>query len=190
MKLEKILSKIDEETDREIEDLQSQHKLNIKKINEKEEKEIKDLEEKLEEKIKEANKKILEDYRKEREFAYEMELLSLKKKLLKDAKDAAKKEVKELSFSDKKEIFQKKLNESMDFNEDLEFTILVPTGGKSDFSEIFTNIDNDSIKERKMDEDGFIIEGERFVYDVNLSLIVDEAVERESDVFARLLFKE
>ncbi len=190
MKLEKLLSKIEEDTKEEITDLQEQYKLKRKKIDEDGKERIEKLEKELEEKFKKEKEKALEDYRKEREFAHQMELLSLKKKLLEEAKEATKKDTRELSLEKKKEILEKKLSENMSISEDMKFTVFVPEYKKKDFVSIFSDIDSENIKERKMNEDGFIVEGERFVYEVSLPLIVDEIVEKESELFARLLFKE
>lgn len=190
MKLEKLLSKIEEDTKEEIDSLQKQQKIDLKKIEEKEKQRLLKVKEDLEKKLAKEREKVLEDYRKDKEFSYEMELLVLKRRLLEETKLQTKESIKDFSFSQKKEILQKKLLENITFSEDKKFTVFVPTGKKKEFASIFNEVSDENIKEKKMDEDGFVIEGERFVYDVNLSLIVDEVVEKESDFFARLLFKE
>ncbi len=190
MKLEKLLSKIEEDTKKEIESLQEQHKIDIENIDKEREKNLQKLEKDLGERLEKERKRVLEDYRGEKEFAHEMKLLTLKKKLLEDAKQNAKEEAEDFSFSEKKEALQKKIVENNILERTGSFTVFVPSGKKKEFSGIFEGTDTENIKEKKMDSDGVIVEGERFIYSVSLSLIIDEVIEKESDLFARLLFKE
>ncbi len=189
MKLEKLLSKIEEDTEKEIESLQGQYKLDIENIDKEQEKNYQRLERELDEKLEKERKRALEDYHGEEEFAHEMKLLVLKKKLLEDAKQNAKEKAEDFSFAEIKEVLQKKIVENNILERTGSFTVFVPSGKKKEFSSIFEGTDSESIKEKKMDSDGVIVEGERFVYSVSLSLIIDEVVEKESDLFARLLFK-
>ncbi len=190
MKLEKLIRKIEEDAEKEIESLSEKHKLDIVRINEAGEEELEKVKQNEEERLKRERKRVIDDYRKEKEFECKMKLLSLSRELLEDVKEEIKKDASNFPLKKKKEILQKKLQESSVLEQKEDFVVFVPQNKKKEFASIFTGVGSEDIREKKMEDDAFVIEGERFVYNVSLPLVIDEVVEENIDFFARLLFKE
>ncbi len=189
MSLEKLLDKIEKDAQEEIEALRKEHSLALEKIDSERKEKVEDLKKEKREELERERKRILDDYEKEKEFQLKMELLEMKKNILEDAASSMKKEVKEINLSRKKEIFRKKAGEAEKVN-GRKFLVFVPSGKKKEMEDVFKDVPKKNIVEKKIgEEEGFVIEGKNFIFKVTLSDIVDEAIEKEKDFFARLLFK-
>ncbi len=190
MSLEKLLKKIEEDGREEINSLKKEHGILMEKIEKEGKEKIKEIKDRKEEELKKERKRLLEEHEKEKEFLSKMEILRLKKKTLEEASSFCKEEIKKLPVSSKKEIFEKRI-EGFEKFLDENCLVFVPPSKKKDFIEIFKGVPEKNIIEKgKVIDDGFIVEGKRFVLKVSLSDVVDEIVEKEEGLFSNLLFTE
>lgn len=183
-KLEKLLAKIEEDGEKEIDSLEKDAALEKEKIKKEGEGELERIKKEEEEKLEREKKRVVSDYYRNKEFQLNMELLSLKSRLLEQAKKAAQEEANNLSVEEKKRIFQRVLEEQS-LPEDDTAVVYVKPSLKSVFSDIF---EEDKMVEKDISSD-FVIEGEKFVLEVSLPTAVEEVIEKDSDFFVRLLFK-
>ena len=189
MSLEKLLDKVEKDAQKEIEALRKEHSLVLEKIDSEGKEKVEELKKEKEEELEKERKKILADYEKEKEFQLKMELLEMKRNILEDAASSVKKEIEKIDLSRKKEIFRKKAKEAEKMN-GKKFLVFVSSGKKKEMEDVFEGVPKENVVEKKIGEkEGFVIEGQNFVFKVTLPAIVDEAIEKEKDFFAGLLFK-
>ncbi len=187
MQLETLLNKIEEDAKKEISLLEENSNFEIEKIKKEGKEKIEKVKEEEEKRFAKERERVLSDYRKEKQFMLNMKTLEVKNNLLKEAKKEARKSIKELSFKEKKGIFKKILErESLALGEKTK--VFVPKNKKKEMSALFEGVDGNSILEKDID-DGFVVDGEKFVLEVDLDLVVEEVVEKEITFFTSLLFK-
>jgi vacuolar-type H+-ATPase subunit E/Vma4 len=184
MNLDKLVQEIRGEGQKEINSLRKESELMLAEIDKEKQEQLNLLSQEKEKELIKEKEKALSDYQKEKEFQFNMELLRLKKKLIKEAVSFSQKEAKKLSISEKKEILQKKLKEIKNhLNGD--YSVSVSQG--SQLNDIFNNV---SVKEKELGfNDGFIVENNKFFFNVSLDNLIDEISEKENDFFAQILFK-
>jgi vacuolar-type H+-ATPase subunit E/Vma4 len=188
MELEKLLKKIEEDGREEINSLKKENDVLMRKIKKEGEEKLTEIKDRKEVETEKERKRLLEEHEKEKEFLLKMEILELKKKTLSEASLFCKEEIKKLPASLKKEIFKKRIASFEKFlNEHC--LVFVPSSKKKDFVDIFKKVPEKNIIEKgKIADDGFIVEGKRFVLKVSLSDVVDKIVEKEEGLFAEILF--
>ncbi len=189
MKLEKILKKIEEDTEKEIRDLKESHAQRIKKIDEEREKLLNERKEEKERLLTRERNLLLEEHKKEVKFSFKMSLLKKKRSLLETAIDDAKKDIKKISSLQKKELFEKRVKR-VEKILDEKCLVFISPGMKKEIGKIFRGIPEKNIIERKEEkENGFTIEGKRFILMITLENIVDEVVEKNQEIFSYILFE-
>ncbi len=187
MSLDKILNEIKKDTEKEIEELEKKHSLELKKLDKKKQKELDSLKNKREEELNEAKKRALADYEEGKRFESEMKILNLKNNLLEEAALGLKEEMKSFSASEKKDIFERELDRFDKYLSE-SFTVSVPLGKKEEYLDLFN--EKAEIQEKEIGhDDGFIIESDKFLFSVNLSDLIDQAIEKEKDYFIKILFQ-
>ncbi len=187
MEIEKLLQEIKKEGEKEKKEIRKEYELILDKIREEGEAEIKSLTEKEEEVLEKEKDRLLSECKDKEEFNARMRLLDRKKNLFSLAIKKAKGGAFSLSDKEKKEIYLREI-ESIDIGEE-DLIIKVPPKKQDYFSEILQKI-NGKIREEDtlVFEDGFIIEGPKFLLEVTLSGIVEQKIEDEKDYFANILF--
>ncbi len=185
-KLEKLLNKIEEDGKKEIELLEKDAQLEIEKIRKEGERACQQAKEEEDSKLEKEKKRFLEDYRKEKEFKLNMEVLELKTNLFKKAVKEAQKESENISPEEKQQIF-KRIVDNINHPVRESSKVRVNSTLKLDFLEGLS-ISKDSIVRNSTDVD-FTIEDTDFLIEVSLPAVIAETVDKESDFFAKLLFK-
>ncbi len=186
IKLEKLLNKIEEDGKKEVELLEKDAQLEIEKIRKEGEMVYQQVREEEDSKLEKEKRRFLEDYRKEKEFKLNMEILELKTNLFKKATKEAQKDGEIISSQEKQEIF-KKIVENINHPISESSRVSVNSSLKLDFLEGLS-ISKESIFRNNTDND-FTIEDTDFIIEVSLSAVIEERVNKESDFFAKLLFK-
>jgi vacuolar-type H+-ATPase subunit E/Vma4 len=189
MSLEKLLKKIEEDGKEEISTLKKEYSSLFEKIEKKGNEKIEEIRKAKENEIEKEKERLKEEYEKEKDFLLKMELLNTKKEVLSLSAKQCKEEIKNISLSEKKELFSKEIKEAKNFLDENSLVFVAPSK-KKEMSGLFTGIPEKNIIEKKsVMEDEFIVEGKGFVLRVSLSEIVDKIIEKEEGVLSKILFK-
>lgn len=181
--LNSIIFEIEKEAEKRKEELRNSYSVEIKKIEEDFQREISLLEKDKEKKVEREKENLITTYREEKEFELKMYKLSLKEKFLNEAVLKIKENIKNYPFEKKKNIYLKKIEELKRYL--LAGKVFAKKGEGSDIKKLF-NSDIEIIEKELEIEDGFIIEGERFSFEVSVSSIIDEIILNNKDILLSL----
>ncbi|MDD2913203.1 MAG: hypothetical protein PHH17_01020 [Candidatus Pacebacteria bacterium] len=170
--LSPIIIQIEEETKKRKEELKKNFEKEIRELDEKMNKEEKDLLKKNSAQIEKEKRAILEKYKEEKEFQLKMECLSLKEKLITSAILEIKESLKKAPFDVRKKAYEKKINK---LEELISFeNVFAPLSKKEEIQNLLPKA---KVTEKSLGiEDGFLVEGEKYSFEVSISSIVDETV--------------
>ncbi len=189
MSLEKLLKKIEDDGKEEINTLEKEYSSLFGKIEKEGSEKIEEIRKAKEFEIEKEKERLKEEHEKEKEFLLKMELLNTKKEILSLSANQCKKEIKNISVSEKEKFFSKEIKEAKDFLDENSL-VFVATSKKKEMSILFPGVPEKNIIEKKsIMEDEFIVEGKGFVLRVSLSEIVDKIIEKEEGVLSEILFK-
>ncbi len=188
MEIEKLLQEIKKEGEKEKESARKEYELMFDKIDKEKEAEIEALVEREENLLEKEKERLLAEYKEKEKFNARMRLLGIKKNLLYLATERAKNAAFALSDKEKKKIYSKEI-ESVDIGKEEKLVIKIPLGKRDFFAEVFGKIEGEIREEGDLVfEDGFVIEGSRFIFEVTLGGIIEQQIEDEKDYFANILF--
>lgn len=180
MPLKLLINQIKKDAEERKASLQKEHESEIKEIDLKFKKGAEELKQSFELEFEKEKEQTVSSYKENKEFELKMELLSLKDELITKAVAKAKKLLLEMPFEEKKDFYRKKIKEI----ENISFKrVIAPRGKKEQFKELFPKAE---ITEGVFEE-GFVIEGEGFSFEVSLPSIVDEVVSNYKSYFLSLL---
>lgn len=180
MPLKLLINQIKKEAEERKASLQKEHERELKEIDLKFKKEEEELKKSFDLELEKEKEQTVSSYKEKKEFELKMELLSLKDELINKAVSKAKKSLLEMPFEEKKDFYRKKIEEL----ENISFKrVIVPQEKKEQFKELFPKVE---ITEGDFEE-GFIVEGEGFSFEVSLPSIVDEVVSNDKSYFLSLL---
>jgi vacuolar-type H+-ATPase subunit E/Vma4 len=189
MSLEKLLKKIEDDGKEEINTLEKEYSSLFQKIEKEGSEKMKEIKKIKETEIEKEKERLKEEYEKEKNFLLKMELLNTKKEVLLLSTEYCKKEIKNISESEKKELFSKEIKEVKDFLDENSL-VFVALSKKKELTGLFPGVPEKNIIEKKsVMEDEFIVEGKRFVLRVSLSEIIEKIIEKEEGLLSEILFK-
>lgn len=177
MSVKLLTDQIWKEAEKEKESLRKSLNGEIGRIDRIYQEKIKAVEKNLRIDLEKEKEKEISSYKERKDFELKMERLLLKEELLNKAVSKIKKDFSGLPL---KEVYKKKLAELKSLSP---VKVIVPLGEASLFKEIFPGI---KIEEGSI-KNGFIVEGEKFFFEVSIDLIIDETVSNEKGYFSSLL---
>ncbi len=181
--LNSIILEIEKEAEIKKEELIKKHRLELEKMQRENQKEIAFLEKEMNEEIEKEKKKTIENYKGKKEFEHKMNVLSLKESLIREAVSMAKEKIRGYSFEERKVFYLKKIKELTNFS--LSGKVFVPEGKSLEIRNLFQ--DNIEVIEKPLKtEDGFIVEGEKFSFEVSISSVIDEIVLKNKNILLSL----
>jgi vacuolar-type H+-ATPase subunit E/Vma4 len=190
MSLEKLLKKIEDDGNEEINALEKEYSSLFERIGKEGSERIEKIKKEKEIEIEKEKERLKEEYEKEKDFLLKMELLNTKKEMLLLSAKYCKKEIENISTSEKKELFLKEIKEAEGFLDENSLVFVAPSKKKEVFN-LFKGVSEKNIIEKKsVMDDEFIVEGKGFVLRVSLSEIVDKIITKEEGVLSEILFKE
>ncbi len=177
-----LIEQLRKESKEEKERLKKSQEIKIEKLDDKFQKEIKELEKKLKDSFEEKKERTLKNYKEEKKFELKMKELSLKEELFEEAVLKVKKELIKLPFKERKVFYKEEIKK---VNPNNFKKVIAPLSKKREIESIFKNVE---IIESPLIEEGFIIEGERFSFEISLSSAINGVASDKKGVLSFLLF--
>lgn len=191
MTIEDLISQIKKAAEKEIEMLKKEHNLDIQKIDKGAERRIAEKKKQLDSELEKEKKERIVRYSEEKEFLLRMEKLAFKEKLINKILAKTKDNLKKLFFEDKRKIYEKKIDEIKNLVNE-KFTAFAPKGKINEVKNLLdkSGLGNVIVLEKDLGfEDGFILEGEKLLFELTLEGIFEELAVKEKGYFSSLLFK-
>lgn len=192
MQLENLLRQLEDECQEEISRLEAESSDLLSEIDRKGQEGLRVLQDKNKKLLVGQREKALNNFLQERTFESKMKLLGYKYELFENAVRHVEEKISYLPEATKKEIFAKELEVVKALcGKDNRCAAFVPMGKRQFFADLFSSLPAGLVQEKELEfGDGFVVEGEGFVFALSLSGMVRRKILEEQSHFFLLLFGE